>query len=78
MDDGSETGDESSNSGSEATDRLTEAPREQIKLGAAYLNGIAIGLFVVGGVSLPGTILLGGAGFRDFAVAFLISAFLSA
>lgn len=37
---------------------LTDGQKEQIKLGATYLNGIAIGLFIVGGLSIPATILL--------------------
>lgn len=36
----------------------TEGEREQIKLQATYLNGIAIGLFLVGGLSIPTTIFL--------------------
>ncbi|MEN3791171.1 amino acid transporter [Fulvimarina sp. MAC3] len=40
----------------------TEGEREQIKLQAAYFNGIAIGLFVVGGLTIPTSILLSGNG----------------
>ena len=36
----------------------TEGEREQIKLQATYLNGVAIGLFLIGGLSIPSTILL--------------------
>ena len=36
----------------------SEGEREQIKLTAAYLNGLAIGLFLIGGLSIPSTILL--------------------
>jgi hypothetical protein len=35
---------------------LSEGQREQIKLRATYLNGLAIGLVLVGGISLPTTI----------------------
>ncbi|MAU96773.1 MAG: hypothetical protein CMP81_12935 [Fulvimarina sp.] len=31
----------------------TEGEREQIKLQATYMNGIAIGVFVVGGFTIP-------------------------
>jgi hypothetical protein len=31
--------------------RLTEAKKERIKLGANYLNGLAIALFAVGGLA---------------------------
>ena len=41
--------------------RKTEAEREQIKLQAAYLNGIAIGLILVGGLSIPASLLVAGA-----------------
>lgn len=37
---------------------LSEAQREQIKLRAAYMNGVAIGLVMVGGLSIPTAILL--------------------
>lgn len=40
----------------------TEGEREQIKLQAAYMNGIAIGLFLIGGLSIPTTILTNAAG----------------
>lgn len=36
----------------------TEGEREQIKLQAAYLNGIAIGLMLVGGFSVPASIVM--------------------
>ena len=50
----------------------TEAEREQIKLQAAYLNGIAIGLFLIGGLSIPATILLSsGSGWLAIGVAVL-------
>lgn len=35
-----------------------ESEREQIKLQASYLNGIAIGIFVVGGFTIPTAIIL--------------------
>ena len=47
-------GDESRRSPKEKT----EGEREQIKLEAAYLNGIAVGLFLIGGLSIPSAILL--------------------
>jgi hypothetical protein len=34
----------------------SEGQKEQIKLRATYLNGLAIGLVLVGGISLPTTI----------------------
>ena len=40
----------------ERTAGLTEGQREQVKLRATYLNGLAIGLALVGGISLPTTI----------------------
>ncbi|MCQ0989982.1 amino acid transporter [Jiella marina] len=50
----------------------TEAEREQIKLQAAYSNGIAIGLFLIGGLSIPSTILVNvGQGWLAIAVAML-------
>ncbi|MER0238247.1 hypothetical protein [Fulvimarina sp. MAC8] len=36
----------------------TESEREQIKLQAAYLNGIAIGLMLIGGFSVPASIVM--------------------
>lgn len=36
----------------------TEGEREQIKLQAAYMNGIAIGVFIVGGFTIPTSIIL--------------------
>lgn len=36
---------------------LTDSEKEQIKLSATYLNGIAIGVVLVGGVSIPVSIL---------------------
>ena len=36
-----------------AVPALSEGQREAIKLGAAYLNGIAIGIALVGGLSIP-------------------------
>ena len=35
---------------------LSEGQRERIKLRATYLNGLSIGLVLVGGLSLPTTI----------------------
>ncbi|MEX6504777.1 amino acid transporter protein [Jiella sp. M17.18] len=37
--------------------RKTEGEREQIKLQAAYVNGIAIGVFLVGGLSIPTSLI---------------------
>jgi hypothetical protein len=36
----------------------SEAEREQIKLTASYLNGIAIGLILVGGLTIPSSLAL--------------------
>ncbi|MBP0615256.1 hypothetical protein [Jiella mangrovi] len=36
----------------------TEGEREQIKLQATYMNGIAIGVFIVGGFTIPTSIVL--------------------
>ncbi|WP_139798245.1 hypothetical protein [Fulvimarina manganoxydans] len=49
----------------------TEAEREQIKLRATYLSGIAIGVFLVGGLSLPSSILISGK--QNFWIAFAIA-----
>lgn len=40
--------------------QLTDGEKEQIKLTASYLNGIAIGLTLVGGLSIPASIALNG------------------
>lgn len=56
------SGDDPSKSAGETLERLTEAQREQIKLGAAYLNGIASSLIIVGGLAIPTSILLNIAG----------------
>lgn len=52
----------------------TEGEREQIKLGAAYLNGLAIGLALVGGLSVPTTILLNAADNTIVLAAFIVAA----
>lgn len=44
--------------GSVAGGAKTEGEREQIKLQATYMNGIAIGVFVVGGFTIPTSIIL--------------------
>ncbi|MCE7030062.1 hypothetical protein [Jiella avicenniae] len=36
----------------------TEGEREQIKLQAGYMNGIAVGVFIVGGFTIPTSIIL--------------------
>lgn len=36
----------------------SEAEKEQIKLTASYLNGIAIGLILVGGLTIPSSLAL--------------------
>lgn len=53
----------------------TEGEREQIKLQAGYLNGIAIGLFLVGGLSIPTSILLNAAAGGSVAGAIVVSIF---
>jgi hypothetical protein len=37
---------------------LSEGQREQLKLTATYLNGIATGILLIGGLSIPTTIVL--------------------
>ena len=37
---------------------LSEGQREQVKLTAAYLNGLAIGIALVGGLSVPTSVVL--------------------
>ena len=37
---------------------LSEGQREQMKLTATYLNGIAIGVALVGGLSIPTSVVL--------------------
>ena len=41
---------------------LSEGQREAVKLGAAYLNGIAIGIALVGGLSIPVSLLFSAPG----------------
>lgn len=47
----------------------TEGEREQVKLEANYMNGIAIGVFIVGGFTIPTSIVLN-SGDYVFAVIF--------
>lgn len=37
---------------------LTDGQKEQIKLTSTYLNGVAIGIILIGGLSLPVTLSL--------------------
>ncbi|WP_185985040.1 amino acid transporter [Aureimonas mangrovi] len=53
----------------------TEAEREQTKLRATYLNGIAIGIFLVGGLSVPSSILLSPAAGGSIAIPLAIALF---
>ena len=63
---------DSSSDGIPSARDKTEGEREQIKLQAAYLNGVAIGLFLIGGLSIPATILLSsGSGLLAIGVAVL-------
>lgn len=43
---------------SEPSSKLSDADKEQIKLTAAYFNGIAIGLALVGRLTIPSSIAL--------------------
>jgi len=59
----------------EPSPSLTEGQREQIKLRAAYMNGIAIGLILVGGLSLPTTIALNARSRSELLLAFALFLF---
>ena len=48
---------------------LSEGQREKIKLRATYLNGLAIGLVLVGGISLPTTIAFNSRGPSELLIA---------
>lgn len=56
---------------------LSEGQREQIKLGAAYLNGIASSLIIVGGLAIPTSILLNGVGHATVALMLALFCFIA-
>lgn len=55
--------------------RLSDSEKEQVKLTSSYLNGIAVGLVLVGGLSLPTTIVLNFRSWTDILLAMTLSLF---
>ena len=53
----------------------SDAGKEQIKLTATYMNGIAIGLALVGGLSIPASIALSATAGREQIIAACVSLF---
>lgn len=54
---------------------LSEGQRERIKLRATYMNGVAVGLILVGGLSLPTTIALNARSRSELLLAFALLLF---